>query len=164
MWIVFRFCLSLRYLSRVVRDYSSDSVVCLGILRPLRSLREIKIMAFCFSRRVRKERRVLSPFLFHACAGGGASSLFAYATTGRASNVRVCGGVYGEKSGHDSVCEWNLCGFSVDLACVLPTIHCRPPEDRPESSRFFLLGPPVSFAECSRGGQFCFQEDGSLSS
>ena len=63
----FRFCLSLRSLSRVASDYSSDSVVCLGILRPLR---EIKIMAFCFHG-VRKERRVLSPFVFHACAGGG---------------------------------------------------------------------------------------------
>ena len=166
-----RFCFSLRSLSRVASDYSSDSVVCFGILRPLRSLREIKIMAFCFSRRARKERRVLSPFVFHACAGGGclspaqsfvpfcvsrlrwrgvSFSLFAYAATGRVSNVRVCGGAYGEKSGHDSVCGWNLCGFSVDLACVFPTIRCCPPEDRPESSRFFLLGPPVSFAECSR--------------
>ena len=86
----FRFCLSLRSLSRIASDYSSDSVVCLGILRPLRSLREIKIMAFCFHG-VRKERRVLSPFVFHACAGRGASSLFAYAATRRVSNVRVCG-------------------------------------------------------------------------
>ena len=69
--MVFRFCFSLRSLSRVASDHSSDSVVCLGILRPLRSLREIKIIAFYFSRRVRKERRVLSPFVFHACAGGG---------------------------------------------------------------------------------------------
>lgn len=65
-------------------------------------------------------------------------------------------GAYGEKSRHNSVCEWDLYGFSVDLACVLPTIHCCPPEDRPESSRFFLLGPLVSFAECSRGGSFVF--------
>ena len=42
------FRLSLCCLSRVAGDYFSDSVVCIEILRPLRSLREIKIIAFCF--------------------------------------------------------------------------------------------------------------------
>ena len=35
----------------------------------MRPLREIKIIAFCFSRRVCKERKVLFSFVFHACAG-----------------------------------------------------------------------------------------------
>ena len=42
-------------------------------LRPLRPLREIKIIAYCFSRRGRKERKVLFSFVFHACAGGVAN-------------------------------------------------------------------------------------------
>ena len=107
-------------------------------------------MAFCFHG-VRKERRVLSPFVFHACAEGGGLPPYLPTLPQEESLMLECAaGACGEKSGHGSVCEWNLCGFSVDLACVLPTIHCCPPEDRPESSRFFLLGPPVSFTECSR--------------
>ena len=57
-WIVFRsnrFSFSfislvkpLRSLSCVASDYSSDSVVCIGILRSLRPLREIKIRAILF--------------------------------------------------------------------------------------------------------------------
>ena len=39
---VFVHNLPLRPLSRVASDYFSDSVVCIGILRPLRPLREIK--------------------------------------------------------------------------------------------------------------------------
>ena len=52
----------LRPLSRVASDYSSDSVVCIGILRPLRPLREIKIRVFLFSRKDRRERKVLFTF------------------------------------------------------------------------------------------------------
>ena len=64
----------LRSLSRVASDYSSGSVACIGILRPLRPLREaIKIRAFFFARRGRKERRVLFPFVYHACAEGVAN-------------------------------------------------------------------------------------------
>ena len=37
-----RFYSPLRSLSRAASDYSSDSAVCFGILRPLRPLREIK--------------------------------------------------------------------------------------------------------------------------
>ena len=57
-WIVFRsnrFSFSfislvspLRSMSCVASDYSSKSVVCIGILRPLRPLREIKTIAFLF--------------------------------------------------------------------------------------------------------------------
>ena len=51
-----------------------QSVVCFGILRPLRPLREaIKIRAIFFARRGRKERRVLFPFVYHACAEGVAN-------------------------------------------------------------------------------------------
>ena len=35
-------------LSRVASDYSNNSAVCFGILRPLRSLREIKDRSFVF--------------------------------------------------------------------------------------------------------------------
>ena len=41
-FIVFVLSSPLRPLSRVASDYFSDSVVCIGILRPLRPLREIK--------------------------------------------------------------------------------------------------------------------------
>ena len=72
---------SLRPLSCVASDYSSGSVVCFWILRPLRPLREIKIRTIVFqakktsvwwlyvSRKERKERKVLFPFVFHAGAG-----------------------------------------------------------------------------------------------
>ena len=40
--LMFCVCFPLRSLSRVASDNSSDSVVCIGILRPLRPLREIK--------------------------------------------------------------------------------------------------------------------------
>ena len=41
-FIVFVLSSPLRPLSRIASDYFSDSVVCIGILRPLRPLREIK--------------------------------------------------------------------------------------------------------------------------
>jgi hypothetical protein len=52
----------LRPLSRVASDYFSDSVVCIEILRPLRPLREIKIRVFLFSRKDRREHKVLFTF------------------------------------------------------------------------------------------------------
>ena len=42
-------------LSRIASDYFSDSVVCIGILRPLRPLREIKITSvFVFTQRAQR--------------------------------------------------------------------------------------------------------------
>ena len=61
-FIVFILSSPLRPLSRVASDYSSDSVVGIGTLRPLRPLREIKIIVFCFSRKDRRERKVLFTF------------------------------------------------------------------------------------------------------
>ena len=55
------FVTSLRSLLREASNQSSDSVVCFGTLRPLRSLREVclrAVMSF-FARRLRRERRVL---------------------------------------------------------------------------------------------------------
>ena len=71
-WIVFRFCLPLRPLSRVASDYSSGSVVCFWILRPLRPLREIKIIAF-FHAKNAKSAKFLFTFLFNAGAEGVAN-------------------------------------------------------------------------------------------
>ena len=66
-----RFYSPLRSLSRVASDYSSDSAVCFGILRPLRPLREIKDKSdFVFHAKSAKSAEFLFPFLFHACAGG----------------------------------------------------------------------------------------------
>ena len=45
--VPFLFCLCV-LLSRVASDYFSDSVVCFVVLRPLRPLREIKIISFVF--------------------------------------------------------------------------------------------------------------------
>ena len=71
----------LRPLSCVASDYSSGCIVWNGLLRPLRPLREIKIRTIVFhakktsawwlyvSRKERKERKVLFPFVFHAGAG-----------------------------------------------------------------------------------------------
>ena len=56
----FRFYSPLRSLLREASNQSSDSVVCFGTLRPLRSLREVclkAVMSF-FARRLRRERRV----------------------------------------------------------------------------------------------------------
>ena len=56
----FRFYSPMRSLLRVASNQSSDSVVCFGTLRPLRSLREVclrAVMSF-FARRLRRERRV----------------------------------------------------------------------------------------------------------
>ena len=58
--LVFRFYSPLRSLLREASNQSSDSVVCFGTLRPLRSLREVclrAVMSF-FARRLRRERRV----------------------------------------------------------------------------------------------------------
>ena len=40
--LMFCVCFPLRSLSRVASDNSSDSVVCIGILRPLRPLRPLR--------------------------------------------------------------------------------------------------------------------------
>ena len=72
---VFRFYSPLRSLLREASNQSSDSVVCFGTLRPLRSLREVclrAVMSF-FARRLRRERRVLFADVFHAGAGGVAN-------------------------------------------------------------------------------------------
>ena len=61
-FIVFVLSSPLRPLSRVASDYFSDSVVCIEILRPLRPLREIKITSVLFSRKDRRERKVLFTF------------------------------------------------------------------------------------------------------
>ena len=58
--LVFRFYSPLRSLLREASNQSSDSVVCFGTLRPLRSLREVclrAVMSF-FARRLRRERGV----------------------------------------------------------------------------------------------------------
>ena len=69
-----RFFSPLRSLSRVASDYSSGSVVCIGILRPLRPLREaIKIRAIFLHAEVAKSAEFLFPLVYHACAGGGAN-------------------------------------------------------------------------------------------
>ena len=69
-----RFYSPLRSLSRAASDYSSDSAVCFGILRPLRPLREIKDKSdLVFHAKSAKSAEFLFPFLFHACAGGVAN-------------------------------------------------------------------------------------------
>ena len=60
----------LRSLSRVASDYSSDSVVCIVTLRPLRSLREIKDKrVFVFHAKNAKSAKFYFPSVF--CAGAG---------------------------------------------------------------------------------------------
>ena len=69
--------LPLRPLLRVASDYSSESVVCFEVLRPLRPLREIKIRVFFSHRNIFSSHddyfshaksaegaKILSPFLF----------------------------------------------------------------------------------------------------
>ena len=60
----------LRPLSRVASDYSSGSVVCFWILRPLRPLREIKIRTIVFHAKDAKSAEFLFTFLFNAGAEG----------------------------------------------------------------------------------------------
>ena len=67
----FPFVMPLRPLSRVASDYSSGSVVCNGILRPLRPLREIKNNSGLFFHA--KSAKFLFPFLFNAGAEGVAN-------------------------------------------------------------------------------------------
>ena len=70
----FPFVSPLRSLSRAASDYSSDSAVCFGILRPLRPLREIKDKSdFVFHAKSAKSAEFLFPFLFHACTEGVAN-------------------------------------------------------------------------------------------
>ena len=45
------------------------SFIVFVISLPLRPLSEIKIRVFLFSRKDRRERKVLFPLVFHACAG-----------------------------------------------------------------------------------------------
>ena len=51
-------------LSRVASDYSSGSAVCLGFLRPLRPLREIKIREFLFFTQRPQRAQRFTPFPF----------------------------------------------------------------------------------------------------
>ena len=54
--------------------YFSGSVVCIGILRPLRPLREItKIRALFFHAKSAKSAEFLFPLVYHACAEGAAN-------------------------------------------------------------------------------------------
>ena len=79
-WIVFRsnrFSFSfislvspLRSLSCVASDYSSDSVVCIGILRSLRPLREIKTIAFLFCTQRARRAQSLSLCVSRWCWSG----------------------------------------------------------------------------------------------
>ena len=71
-----RFYSPLRSLSRAASDYSSDSAVCFGILRPLRPLREIKDK---------------SDFVFHAKSAKSAEiflSVFTLALEGSQTSLR----------------------------------------------------------------------------
>ena len=56
---------------RAASDYSSDSAVCFGILRPLREIKDKS--DFVFHAKSAKSAEFLFPFLFHACAGGVAN-------------------------------------------------------------------------------------------
>ncbi len=78
-----RFRLPLRPLSRVASDYSSGSVVCFWILRPLRPLREIKIRTIVFHAKNAESAKFLFTFVFHAGAEGVANFVTTRVRRGR---------------------------------------------------------------------------------
>ena len=67
------FLFPLRPLSCVASDYSSGSVVCFWILRPLRPLHEIKIRTIVFHAKNAESAKFLFTFLFNAGAEGVAN-------------------------------------------------------------------------------------------
>ena len=74
--LVFRFYSPLRSLLREASNQSSDSVVCFGTLRPLRSLREVclrAVMSFFCTQITPRAPSFLSSLAYYAGAGGVAN-------------------------------------------------------------------------------------------